>query len=210
MAPLQAHVNACHLDPPHHHFAFPTRSHRSVISSHYPSETRQVLSLSNNLLSSLPEAVGQLAALRVLAVDDNRLELLPESIGGCSSLLELSAERNRIRLLPASLAHLTHLQTVRLDGNMITAVPPAVLLDCASLATLSLQGNPITADQLRSTPGFSEYDARRVARCNKQLDGGVLAHASRTFTEGAEDRQWSRWGDGGPGGAAGGPGGTKS
>ncbi|EFJ45917.1 hypothetical protein VOLCADRAFT_105794 [Volvox carteri f. nagariensis] len=166
-----------------------------------------VLSLNRNLLTHLPEGLCRLRALRVLSADGNRLEALPDGLGGCTSLEELSAEGNRIRHLPPSLALLTRLQTVRLDNNMwvrITAVPPAVLRDCASLATLSLQGNPITADQLRSTPGFAEYDTRRVARCNKQLGAGVLEHAARTFTEGAEDRQWSRWGgDGGGGRAAG-------
>lgn len=54
--------------------------------------------------------------------------------------------------------------------------------------------------------GFPEYDARRVLRCNKQLEAGVLAHAARTFTEGAEQQQWARWGGAGRGGAGGGPG----
>ncbi|GLC70765.1 hypothetical protein PLESTF_001030900 [Pleodorina starrii] len=166
----------------------------------------QVLSVSHNALTALPQALGQLGALQVLLADSNRLEALPDSIGGCSSLVELSAEGNRIRELPPGMAGLNKLQSARLDGNMIAAVPPAVLRDCASLSSLSLQGNPITADQLRSTPGFAAYDARRVARCNKQLDAGVLLHASRTFTEGAEDRQWSRWAGGGGGGGGGGAG----
>ncbi len=69
--------------------------------------------------------------------------------------------------------------------------------DCASLP---LARSPATL------AGFPEYDARRVLRCNKQLEAGVLAHAARTFTEGAEQQQWARWG--GAGGGGGGPGAT--
>ncbi|KAG2451291.1 hypothetical protein HYH02_003897 [Chlamydomonas schloesseri] len=164
----------------------------------------QVLSLNDNQLPALPEALGALTVLEVLTADDNKLEFLPASLGGCAALSELSAERNLIRELPEQLGQLQKLRSLRLDSNRIAAVPPHLLQDCASLAVLSLQDNPITADQLRSTPGFKDYDARRVALCNKQLGAKVSAHATRTFTEGAEDRQWQRYATG-QGGGSGGP-----
>ncbi len=37
--------------------------------------------------------------------------------------------------------------------HRIASLPPGLLSGCSSLWSLSLQGNPITADQLRSTPG---------------------------------------------------------
>ncbi|KAG2501705.1 hypothetical protein HYH03_000206 [Edaphochlamys debaryana] len=168
----------------------------------------QVLGLSGNRLARLPDSLGALTALEALAADGNRLEALPDSIDGCASLTELTAEGNAIRCLPPAVARLTRLRVLRLDGNMVSALPPELLGGCSSLASLSLQDNPITADQLRSSPGFAEYDARRVALCNKQLESNVSVHATRSFTEGAEDRQWSRWGaGGGPGqGGAGGKG----
>ena len=42
----------------------------------------QFLRLENNLLESLPDAIGQLTQLRVLQVGANRLRQLPDSLGG--------------------------------------------------------------------------------------------------------------------------------
>eukprot|EP00198_Chlamydomonas_reinhardtii_P002751 XP_001692087.1 ubiquitin family protein [Chlamydomonas reinhardtii] len=154
------------------------------------------LTLSSNLMDVLPDAaVSGLKALQVLSLSGNQLRALPEALGALSALEVLSADDNKLEALPGSLGE---------PG--IASVPPTLLKDCGSLAVLSLQDNPITADQLRSTPGFKDYDARRVALCNKQLDAKVSAHATRTFTEGAEDRQWQRYasGQGGGGGQQGG------
>lgn len=51
-------------------------------------------------------------------------------------------------------------------------MPPAVLTGCASLATLSLHGNPLTAEQLRETEGYAAFDERRRRKYDKQV--GVL------------------------------------
>ncbi len=50
----------------------------------------------------------------------------------------------------------------------LSAVPAALLRGCESLATLSLHGNPITADALRETDGFRAFDARRCQKYDKQ------------------------------------------
>ncbi|GFR48895.1 hypothetical protein Agub_g10842, partial [Astrephomene gubernaculifera] len=142
----------------------------------------QVLSVCGNALTRLPASLGRSGALRLLAADDNQLQELPKELGCCSGLQELSAARNRIAALPEELGRLGALRSLRLDGNRIGSVPAALLQGCSSLASLSLHDNPITADQLRSTPGFEGYDRRRVALCNKQLEGGVLQHAGRSFT----------------------------
>jgi hypothetical protein len=48
-------------------------------------------------------------------------------------------------------------------------VPASILRECASLSTLHLQDNPITAEALRELDGFDVYNARRLAKCNKQV-----------------------------------------
>lgn len=56
----------------------------------------------------------------------------------------------------------------------LKAVPPAVLTGCASLATLSLHGNPLTAEQLRETEGYAAFDERRRRKFDKQVGFGVV------------------------------------
>ncbi len=42
-------------------------------------------------------------------------------------------------------------------------MPASILRECASLSTLHLQDNPITAEALRELDGFDVYNARRLA-----------------------------------------------
>ena len=51
----------------------------------------------------------------------------------------------------------------------LQGVPAEVLRGCSSLARLSLHGNPLTIEQLRAADGFQEFNARRCARCDKQV-----------------------------------------
>ena len=48
-------------------------------------------------------------------------------------------------------------------------VPAEVLRGCLSLARLSLHGNPLTLEQLRSSDGFQDFNARRCASADKQV-----------------------------------------
>lgn len=54
-------------------------------------------------------------------------------------------------------------------------MPPAILTGCSSLATLSVHGNPLTAERLRETPGYAAFDERRRAKYDKQVGGGCVA-----------------------------------
>jgi hypothetical protein len=49
-----------------------------------------------------------------------------------------------------------------------------VLEGCGSLQTLSLHGNPITAEQLEETPGHKAFEARRRSKLDKAITGGAM------------------------------------
>ena len=49
-------------------------------------------------------------------------------------------------MLPEALGSLRRLKVLALDQNSIAAVPPALLLGCDRLQTLSLHENPITIE----------------------------------------------------------------
>ena len=51
----------------------------------------------------------------------------------------------------------------------LQTVPACIFRECAALSTLHLQNNPITADALRELDGFGAYNARRLAKSNKQV-----------------------------------------
>ena len=58
------------------------------------------LNLSNNLLTKIPEAIGNLILLKSLNVSLNRLSKIDGAIGKCLRLRKLNVEKNHLECLP--------------------------------------------------------------------------------------------------------------
>lgn len=108
--------------------------------------------------------------------------------GQCKQLARFSATNNMIEAVPEALGSLRVLQILRLDGNRIAALPPAVLLGCVELHSLALRGNPVTMQALRDVEGWSAYEARRKGKMDKALD----AHVHADFWEAADYERFRR------------------
>ncbi|AWN43320.1 leucine-rich repeat-containing protein kinase family protein [Methylobacterium durans] len=80
-------------------------------------------------------------ALRWLTLTDNRIADLPDAIGARPHLQKLMLAGNRLRSLPSSLAQAARLELVRLSANGIAALP-AWIAALPRLAWLSWAGNP--------------------------------------------------------------------
>ena len=59
-------------------------------------DSLEVLNLSGNALSSLPEDLHRLTRLRVLFCSDNRFTELPACVGQCAALTMIGFKANRI------------------------------------------------------------------------------------------------------------------
>ena len=117
-------------------------------------------------------------------LDHNQIQSLPETLCQLTNLRKLSASHNRCARRqhhPAYSSHCSVCQAVIPNGtrcnglkgdnvpSRIATVSPRILRECLLLSTLLLQENPITAEQLRGAEGFAEYNARRLAKCDKQV-----------------------------------------
>eukprot|EP00884_Botryococcus_braunii_P023093 jgi/Botrbrau1/9468/Bobra.0252s0089.1 len=149
------------------------------------------LNLSYNSIQEVPTGIGSLTELQRLGLARNRLEALPEDLGDCRALESLDVGHNQLMTLPSTLSRLRSLRELLVDENRLKGLPSDLLRGCSSLCTLSLHGNPMTVDELRETDGFAEYNARRIAKVNKQMESQVLMGSQR-FDEGA-DVDWQRW-----------------
>ena len=69
----------------------------------------QGLWVHGNLLSSLPDNLGQLTSLRTLQLVGNRLQALPESISALTQLTDLGLAGNQLTAAPAVLGKLSEL-----------------------------------------------------------------------------------------------------
>lgn len=129
-------------------------------------DTLEILDLSGNELSSLPDDFARLHKLRVLFCSDNLFTHLPEVLGQCPQLSMVGFKTNKIRSvsaaalgnslrwliltdnqiseLPAALGQCTQLQKLMLSGNQLQALPEE-LAACSKLELLRIAANRFTA-----------------------------------------------------------------
>ncbi len=102
-------------------------------------DTLEVLDLSGNQLSSLPDDFHRLHKLRILFCSDNQFTELPEVLGQCPQLGMAGFKANKIRRVPAAALGKT-LRWLILTDNKISELPPEIG-QCTQLQKLMLSGN---------------------------------------------------------------------
>ncbi|MGJ7518851.1 leucine-rich repeat-containing protein kinase family protein [Pseudomonas baetica] len=128
-------------------------------------DSLEVLNLSGNALSRLPDDLHRLTRLRVLFCSDNQFTELPACIGQCAALtmVGFKANRiehvpgealppllrwliltdNRINALPTELGERPHLQKLMLAGNRLQQLPDS-LRHCHRLELIRIAANRLT------------------------------------------------------------------
>lgn len=104
-------------------------------------DTLEILDLSGNELSSLPDDFSRLHKLRILFCSDNQFTRLPEVLGQCPQLSMVGFKSNKIRRVPAA-ALGKSLRWLILTDNQISELP-AELGRCLQLQKLMLACNQL-------------------------------------------------------------------
>jgi hypothetical protein len=145
-----------------------TRLDLSADLSAFPEEiftladSLEILNLSDNLLTSLPDDLHRLKRLKVLLCLDNQFDHLPEVLATCPHLEMISFKANQIqtvagtalpkklrwlvltdnlvRHLPPEIGECTHLQKLMLAGNQLQTLP-AEMVNCTNLELVRLAAN---------------------------------------------------------------------
>ncbi|WP_016701932.1 leucine-rich repeat-containing protein kinase family protein [Pseudomonas chlororaphis] len=129
-------------------------------------DSLEVLNLSGNALSSLPDDLHRLTRLRVLFCSDNHFTQMPASVGQCAQLSMVGFKANRIERVPAAalppllrwliltdnrieelpdeLGQRPHLQKLMLSGNRLTRLPQS-LGQCHQLELIRIAANRLSA-----------------------------------------------------------------
>lgn len=157
-------------------------------------ETLEVLDLTDNQLSALPDELAGFGKLRIIFCSENRFTELPEVLGRCPALTMVGFKANQIatvsaKALPAGLRWLI------LTDNAIERLPDE-LGQCDALQKLMLAGN-----RLRELPAslanchrleLLRIAANRIERFPEWLLSlprlSWLAYSGNPFSEGAEAR----------------------
>jgi hypothetical protein len=128
-------------------------------------DTLEVLDLSANALTALPDDLPRLGKLRILFASNNPFTELPDVLGECSQLSMVGFKANRIRkvsghalapqlrwliltdneieTLPAQIGGCSQLQKLMLAGNRLRALPDE-LAACSRLELLRLAANRLS------------------------------------------------------------------
>lgn len=89
-----------------------------------PFEPLTMLMLSNNVITSLPDAlVARAMNIEQLWADSNAIAQLPSNIGRMTTLRGLGVAHNHLTSLPVSVSHLSALTALRVDYNDMAEVP---------------------------------------------------------------------------------------
>ncbi|WP_429018940.1 leucine-rich repeat-containing protein kinase family protein [Aeromonas allosaccharophila] len=157
-------------------------------------ETLEVLDLTGNQLSTLPDELAGFSKLRIIFCSENRFTELPEVLGRCPALTMVGFKANRIatvsaKSLPAGLRWLI------LTDNAVQQLPDE-LGQCDALQKLMLAGN-----RLRELPAslancrrleLLRIAANRIERFPEWLLAlprlAWLAYSGNPFSEGEEAR----------------------
>eukprot|EP01133_Synstelium_polycarpum_P021403 gene21403-25718_t len=106
-------------------------------------DSLEILDLSGNALSSLPDDLPRLRKLRIIFCSDNLFTSLPAVLGSCPALEMIGFKANRIRHVPAA-ALPAALRWLTLTDNAIEAMPDE-LGQCGQLQKLMLAGNCLSS-----------------------------------------------------------------
>ena len=107
-------------------------------------DSLEILDLTGNALSTLPNDLNRLKKLRILFCSSNQFKHLPEVLGECKNLSMIGFKANQIRHIPENAIPTATLRWFIVTDNALKTVPNA-LGDCANLQKLMLAGNQLTA-----------------------------------------------------------------
>ena len=128
-------------------------------------DSLEILDLSNNALTSLPDDLARLSNLKILFCSNNQFTELPEVLGTCSKLEMIGFKSNQIRtvsgaslpritrwliltdnqidILPDEIGELPRLQKLALAGNQLRKIPQSIK-HCQNLELIRLSANMLT------------------------------------------------------------------
>jgi len=143
-------------------------------------DSLEILDLSNNALSSLPDELAQMTKLKIIFASQNKFEHLPEVLGKLPNLEMVGFKSNQIKqvaehslpvqlrwliltdnlleTLPNSLGERPRLQKLALAGNQLTHLPQT-LAQAHNLELVRISANKLTQcpEQLLNLPNLAWF-----------------------------------------------------
>lgn len=106
-------------------------------------DTLEILDLTGNALSTLPDDLDRFKKLRILFCSSNQFSELPAVLGKCESLRMIGFKANQISHIPEEAIPTKYLRWFIVTDNLLSELPN-ILGECKHLQKLMLAGNQLT------------------------------------------------------------------
>ncbi len=124
-------------------------------------DSLEILNLTGNALSTLPDDLSRLRHLRILFCSQNQFKELPAVLGSCPNLEMIGFKSNAIEVVPDTAFPASSLRWLILTDNAITILPSSIG-DCSRLQKLMLAGN-LLEDLPASLSNCSHLELLRIS-----------------------------------------------
>lgn len=102
----------------------------------------EILDLSNNQITVLPETMHNLSRLKQLHLSNNEIKILPETFINSARVICLDMSHNQLMTIPSCICRLSGLQILKVDHNKLRCLP-STISKLKNLRTLTLSCNQI-------------------------------------------------------------------
>ncbi|XP_016144455.1 leucine-rich repeat-containing protein 20 isoform X1 [Sinocyclocheilus grahami] len=107
----------------------------------------QKISLANNQIKALSNKFFlTFTQLREVDLQGNVLTTLPEAVGNMQHLISMDLSRNKLRVFPERLTDVSSLQHISVEENQITELPMEKLSLMPALKSVDVRCNPLTPE----------------------------------------------------------------
>lgn len=107
-------------------------------------ENLQVISVSDNNLTSLPKEIGKLKNLKDICLYKNKFEYLPKEIGDWENLERLDVACNFLKSIPKEIGKLTKLINIYIENNKLTSLPIKEMCNMNNLRKIYVYDNNLS------------------------------------------------------------------
>ncbi|KAM4623389.1 leucine-rich repeat-containing protein 20 [Polymixia lowei] len=123
------------------------------------SENIHVITLADNEMKAISSKFfATFTQLRELDMQGNVLTKLPDVVGEMEHLTCINLANNKISVFPEKLTEIPTLERINLEGNSITEIPMEKLVAMPKLKWINVKSNPLDKDTLTAVQSPHNFD----------------------------------------------------
>ncbi|XP_029932962.1 leucine-rich repeat-containing protein 20 [Myripristis murdjan] len=127
-------------------------------------ENIHLITLADNEMKALSSKFfTTFTQLRELELQGNVLTKLPDAVGEMEHLTSINLANNKFSIFPEKLTEIATLERINLEGNDITEIPMEKLSAMPALKWLNIKSNPLDTDTLSAVQSPHKFDILSTA-----------------------------------------------